>query len=147
MKLGVGYIAFTGAEFLKPSLQNIRPFADHIVVVYSNISHTGDSAPKYLEPLVKGLEEEGLIDELICLDMTPTFVGDSDLMMRTANDLVKVRGLEFKHKHPLSTPFDERDKIYQIAHGFLQQDRDTFKSMYDSINLEEIGKNCKKVTI
>lgn len=65
MKLGVTYSIFSGLELLKPSLLNVRPFADHIVGVYSNISHTGQEAPKYLKPLLKELFDNGLIDELI----------------------------------------------------------------------------------
>ena len=72
MKLGVGYIVFTGAEFLKPSLQNIRPFAHHIVVVFENKSHAGHKVPRYLKPLLDQLVEEKLIDQLVEVDKEPT---------------------------------------------------------------------------
>ena len=72
MRLGVGYIVFTGGEFLKPSLQNVRPFAKHIVVVVGDRSHAGHKMPKYLKPLLDQLKKEGLIDELIHHKTEPT---------------------------------------------------------------------------
>lgn len=74
MKLGVGYIVYTGAEFLKPSLLNIRPFADHIVVILGGTSHSGHKLPPYLRDLVRGLCGEGLIDELVEYDVKTTTV-------------------------------------------------------------------------
>lgn len=65
MRLGCSYGAFSGLELLKPSLVNIRPFADHIVVVWSPHSSTGDLAPKYMMPLLLDLKQGGLIDELV----------------------------------------------------------------------------------
>ena len=65
MKLGVSYGVFSGLELLKPSLQNIRPFAYHIVVVWSPISSTGERAVPYMGALLNSLVAEGLIDELV----------------------------------------------------------------------------------
>lgn len=65
MRLGISYGVFSGLELLKPSLQNIRPFAKHIVVVWSPIATTGEPAATYAKPLLDSLVKEGLIDELI----------------------------------------------------------------------------------
>jgi hypothetical protein len=65
MKLGVGYIAFSGLELLKPSIQNIRPFAHWVAVVWSAKSSTGDPIAAYAKPLLDDLVETGLVDELI----------------------------------------------------------------------------------
>ena len=71
MKLGVGYIALTGMEFLEPSLRNIRPFADYIVLVWSHTSHAGDEAPEYMEDLLNDLVQKKLIDKLHLHDAPP----------------------------------------------------------------------------
>lgn len=65
MKLGVSYGAFSGLELLKPSLLNTRPFAQHIVVVWSPMASTGELAPPYMKSLLGSLVREGLVDELI----------------------------------------------------------------------------------
>jgi hypothetical protein len=65
MKLGVSYGVFSGLELLKPSILNIRRFASYIVVVWSPISSTGESAVGYMKPLLNDLVETGLVDELI----------------------------------------------------------------------------------
>jgi len=65
MKLGVTYQVFSGLELLKPSIQNIRPFAEHIVVVWSPVSSTGEKAVDYIKPLLDDLVKFGLVDELI----------------------------------------------------------------------------------
>jgi hypothetical protein len=64
MKLGCSYGVFSGLELLKPSLLNIRPFAEHIVVVWSPVSSSGDPGPAYAKPLLDSLVREGLVDEL-----------------------------------------------------------------------------------
>lgn len=65
MILGVTYTVFSGLELLRPSIQNIRPFADYIVVVWSPISSTGEKAVKYIKPLLDDLVASELVDELI----------------------------------------------------------------------------------
>lgn len=78
MHLGVSYCVFSGLELLKPSLLNIRPFADYIAVVWSDISSTGEKAPSYTLPLLNSLVEEHLIDELI--EFHPKIVSDPQQM-------------------------------------------------------------------
>ena len=65
MKLGMGFIIFSGAEFLKPILHSCRQFAHLTVGVYSLMSNTGEVAPGYLLPLLEGLKKEGLLDVII----------------------------------------------------------------------------------
>lgn len=72
---------------------------------------------------------------------------DSDLMMRTRDDIIKVKGLEFDHHHPLKTPIEKRDKIYQLGHSTLKKDRLKLRSMYKRIDLDVIAKNCEVVRI
>lgn len=65
MKFGASYGVFSGLELLQPSLVNIRPFAEYIVVVWSPHSSTGEPAPAYMKPLLANLIGQGLIDELV----------------------------------------------------------------------------------
>jgi len=65
MKLGVAFNIFSGAEFLKPALQNIRKHADVVVGLYTEKSMTEETAPPYLEGLLKQLKNEGLFDKVI----------------------------------------------------------------------------------
>jgi len=65
MRIGCSFGVFSGLELLKPSLLNIRPFAEHIVVVWSPVSSTGELAPSYMKPLLASLLGECLIDEII----------------------------------------------------------------------------------
>lgn len=65
MKLGVAFSVYSGLELLKPALQNVREFAAHTVVVYSIQSNEGHYAPAFMLPLLRSLESEGLIDELV----------------------------------------------------------------------------------
>ncbi len=65
MRLGATYIVFSGLDLLKPSILNIRQFAQHLVVVWSRISSTGEQAPKYMEPLLNDLVSQRLVDQLV----------------------------------------------------------------------------------
>jgi hypothetical protein len=74
MKLGVSFSVFSGAEFLKPAILNVKPFADKIYIVFSKHSNQGDAAPSYLVPLLHQLLEEQLVDDIIEHDIRPTNV-------------------------------------------------------------------------
>lgn len=91
MILGVTYTVFSGLELLKPSIQNIRPFAAHIVVVWSPISSTGEKAVKYAKPLLDNLVNCGLVDELILfqpqITHLPVKMQDNCRMKREAGRL------------------------------------------------------------
>ncbi len=65
MRLGCSFGIFSGLDLLKPSLLNIRSFADHIVVVWSPVSSTGEPAPSYMKSLLASLIGECLIDEIV----------------------------------------------------------------------------------
>jgi hypothetical protein len=86
MKLGVSYGVFSGLELLKPSIQNIRRFASHLVVVWSPISSTGEPAVDYMKPLLDDLVNSGLVDELIefhpRIVSNPTHMQDNCRMKR-----------------------------------------------------------------
>jgi len=71
MKLGVGVNIFSGIEFLKPSLINLRKCVDYIVGIYDPVSLTGEEAPSYYIPLLNLLKEEKLFDVLIENEFTP----------------------------------------------------------------------------
>lgn len=64
MKLSVSINLFDSEELLEFSLKNIRPFADHISIVYQTISNFGNPANPGLEALLNQLKAEGLADEL-----------------------------------------------------------------------------------
>ena len=68
IKLGVSYAVFSGLDLLKPSIQNIKPFASHITVVWSPISSTGEKIADYALDLLNDLYDSKLIDELIRFD-------------------------------------------------------------------------------
>jgi hypothetical protein len=63
-KLGIAYNVFDGEELLPYSLQCVRDTAQYIVVVYQTISNFGNKN-KNLLPLLKQLQEQKLIDELV----------------------------------------------------------------------------------
>lgn len=64
MKIGVSYNLFDGEELLEGSLNSIKKFADHICVVYQEISNYGKYNPN-LESLLKELKGQGMINDII----------------------------------------------------------------------------------
>lgn len=64
MKLGISYNLFDGEELLRSSIKSIRNNVDYISVVYQTVSNFGNPCDDGLEPLLNGLKDEGLIDEL-----------------------------------------------------------------------------------
>lgn len=66
---GVSYSVFDGEELLEYSLRSIRDEVDYINVVYQLISWYGKPASPDLLPLLRSLQKNGLIDELI--EFTP----------------------------------------------------------------------------
>lgn len=65
MKLGISYMLFDGEELLEFALKSIRKNIDHISVTYQTTSYFGNPAGPDLIPLLKRLENDNLIDELI----------------------------------------------------------------------------------
>tara|TARA_R110000822_G_scaffold47109_4_gene125162 strand:- start:14210 stop:15013 length:804 start_codon:yes stop_codon:yes gene_type:complete len=68
MKLGISYNIFDGEEMLPFSINNLRPFAHHISVVYQTTSNYGNACnPKLVEKL-EMLLGYGLIDKLFLFE-------------------------------------------------------------------------------
>lgn len=65
MRLGVGFNAFSGLEFLKPAILSIRSLSHVVTVVYSRKAITGEMGPVYMMDLLGDLKREGLVDYLI----------------------------------------------------------------------------------
>ena len=63
-RLGIAYNVFDGEELLEASLKSVREVASYIVVVYQTISNYREPASAELEPLLRRLKEQGLVDEL-----------------------------------------------------------------------------------
>lgn len=64
MKLGVSYNLFDGEELLESSIKSIRDNVDYISVIYQTISNFGNPCDDELVPLLEGLRDRGLIDEM-----------------------------------------------------------------------------------
>lgn len=64
-KWGVAYSVFDGEELLEASISSIRSQVDYVCVVWQRISWYGAPADEGLLPLLKRLEAQGLIDELV----------------------------------------------------------------------------------
>jgi len=74
-KLGIAYNIFDGEELLPFSLLCVRDVAHYIVVVYQITSNYG-KRNKELVPLLKTLEQIGLIDELVYYEPSLEFVDE-----------------------------------------------------------------------
>jgi len=64
MKLGASYSLFDGEELLEHSIKSIRNNVNYVSVVYQKISNHGEQCNEGLEPLLRRLRDEGLIDRL-----------------------------------------------------------------------------------
>jgi hypothetical protein len=74
MKLGCAFNCFSDSiELLKASIEQIRPLADKIVVVYQNVSNYGVKAKETMLPYLNHLVRLGLIDQLV--EYTPQGYG------------------------------------------------------------------------
>lgn len=65
MKLGVCYMVFDGEELLRPAIKSIREQVDFVSVTWQKISYHGNPNDTDLEPLIKQLIEEKLLDQAI----------------------------------------------------------------------------------
>lgn len=65
MKLGVSYIVFDGCELLEQSINQIRPFVDHICVVYQTTSWFGAQMSTKDIDTLRSLKARRVISELI----------------------------------------------------------------------------------
>ena len=64
MKIGVSYNLFDGEELLEGSIKCIREEVDYISVVYQTVSNFGNPCDEGLVPLLEGLKNRGLVDEI-----------------------------------------------------------------------------------
>jgi hypothetical protein len=65
MKLSVSYNFFNGEELLYYAVKHMRPMADHISIVYQEISNTGNKISQNAREVLKKIENENLVDDLI----------------------------------------------------------------------------------
>jgi len=90
MKLGVSINLFNGEELLESCLENIRPYADTICVIYQNVSNFG-THKKNLRPLISELKEKGLIDHSILYVPNKEFHG----LDEGTKEMIKNEGNDF----------------------------------------------------
>lgn len=90
---GVSYSVFDGEELLQDSLKIIRPHADYINIVYQRHSWYGNPANPRLVEILKKLQEQGLIDELI--EYVPNYKLSAGKQERFKRNL----GLKHAKKH------------------------------------------------
>ena len=65
MKLSVSYNFFNGEELLYYAVKHMRTMADHISIVYQEISNTGNKISQNALEVLKKIENENLVDDLI----------------------------------------------------------------------------------
>jgi hypothetical protein len=105
MKLGICYMVFDGEELLEFATSSIRNHIDFISVTYQTTSYFGNPADPNLLPLLKQLQNEKLIDELIFFE--------PDLSVHHKINELNLRnlGLEASRKmdctHHISSDVDE----------------------------------------
>lgn len=82
MKLGVSYNVFDGLELLRPSIENIRPHADYLSIVYQVQSNYGQ-VDASVETVVADLFSGGLVDEIMLYSPDFSLSGaDNELIKR-----------------------------------------------------------------
>jgi len=74
-KVGVSVNLFDGYDFLEVSLRVLRPFVDHINIVYQILSNNLALTDESVEQMVLDFYEEGLIDEYYKFDPPSVFDG------------------------------------------------------------------------
>ena len=72
---------------------------------------------------------------------------DSDLMLRARDDIIRVDGIAFDHRHPLKTAIEDRDEVYQIGHSTLHQDRRKLLEIHKRNDVDVVAANCKRSKI
>jgi hypothetical protein len=68
MKLGAAYNVFDGEELLEHSIRSIRGQVCYVCVVYQTVSNFGNPCHAGLEKKLRGLQDAGLVNELIHFD-------------------------------------------------------------------------------
>ena len=137
MKLGVGVIIFSGAEFLKPMLKCLRNYAYYIVGVYSMKSYTGSDIAPYVLPLLEELKEEELLDETMnfSFDMTNIAVRCQELE-REKRGYAQNRCVEVGCTHFLVCDIDEFYFPNQFRYAMKKAEKEemTICKLYDYVH-------------
>lgn len=68
MKLGVSYNLYDGEEHLAASARAIRSEAEHITVIYQNVSNFGERREDDLAVMLEDLRRKGIIDSYVKYD-------------------------------------------------------------------------------
>jgi len=68
MRLGVSYNLYDGEEHLAGSARALRGEADHITVIYQNVSNFGEKREDDLADVLEDLRRQGLIDSYVKYD-------------------------------------------------------------------------------
>lgn len=68
MKLGVSYNLYDGEELLAASARAIRSEAEHITVIYQNVSNFGERREDDLAVMLEDLRQKGIIDSYVKYD-------------------------------------------------------------------------------
>ena len=85
MKLGVAYNVFDNEELLEDSILRIRNYADHVAVLFQEVSNVGNKCSDELVPFLKNLKSKGLIDRLI--KYTPDLTESPEVNERIKNNV------------------------------------------------------------
>jgi len=136
LKLGVGILAFSGLEFLKPSLQQIRRFVYRITVVYSPVSYLGDKAAPFVLPLLEQLKKEGWIDWIIFSDIRPVDkINHCQGAAQYQYNLAKKDCLKNNCTHFLAMDSDElfEGKQFQAVLAEVEKEALTICHLYDYV--------------
>jgi hypothetical protein len=115
MKLGVTLNIFSGLEFLKPSILNVRDIASYIVGVVSMISSAGHPCASYLPDLISDLLKEKLLDEVIYFSPKITNVSDEMIINhRLKRELGREVCIEQECTHLMAKDCDEFYDMKQV---------------------------------
>jgi hypothetical protein len=122
MRLGIAFHVFSGLEFLKPAILNLRSKAFCTIGVYSAVSYMGHPAPSYMMYLLDDLIREGLLSEIIRYDPkitdVPIEMADNH---RAKREMGRIRCLKLGCTHFMSRDCDE---FYNLAQ--FEKQLDTF---------------------
>ncbi len=111
-KLGVSYNLFDGEELLESSIRSIRKEVDYINVVCQRISNFGQEISEDVEPLLKRLQECGLIDEVFWYEPILSNPHDNECAKRTLGlKMAKRAGCS----HFMGMDVDEYYKAEELA--------------------------------
>lgn len=121
MKLGVSYNLFDGEELLEGSAKQIRPFADHISVVYQDVSNFGQQSKRNLKSFLLDLYHRKIIDDFFLYHPKNIPAGANESTKRNIGlDIAK----NYKCSHYMTMDTDE----YYVSDDFqnLVKDIQTF---------------------